>query len=446
LKSHDYLGRSFDCPCGRRHEVRPVELVYDDDFPSRTPDLAARALGRSRGSAAVLMDTRTGSVAGEAVLDAFLAAGWYARKIVVPDPAPSREPVCDEPTRDALLPEARDCEVIVPVGAGVLSDLGKYLAREGHRPQVTVATAASMNGYASANIAPTVHGVKTLLEGSPPHAVLAGPAVLREAPWPLTSAGLGDVLAKSVSSADWKLNHLLFGDYFCPTAVELIADLEPLYLDDPPALHAGDDRALAGLFDALILTGVAMTLAETSAPASGAEHLISHALDMQAHLTGGEHDLHGRQVGLGTVLASEVYARVLAVDSPDLRNPPDAIDRSLWGHLADEVASQFAAKRPRLESARQQLADPGVWDRLRTDLASFLRPPEHIRDALASAGAATTAEDLGTTPEFLKTLLRNAHEIRSRFTVFDLAHLLGILPDQADGIVERLAADSAWGA
>ena len=67
-----------------------------------------------------------------------------------------------------------------------------------------------MNGYASANVAPTINGVKTLLRARAPLAVASSPRVLGQAPHEMTAAGLGDVLAKSVSSADWYMNHHLF--------------------------------------------------------------------------------------------------------------------------------------------------------------------------------------------------------------------------------------------
>ena len=432
------FGQSFACPCGRSHSVQPNEVLYAPRAVAHLPEVCGRyAAGRR---CAVLMDTRTRDVAGRSAADALTRAGWDVRPLLVEDPPDGQGPVCDDVTRAALTRRLGEVDLIVPVGSGVLNDLGKWLAFDAGVGFVTFATAASMNGYTSANVAPTVAGVKTLVRARPPQAVLSDPAVLADAPYELTAAGLGDVLAKSVSSADWLLNHRLFGDYYCRRSVGLIAEIEPAYLDRPADLKRRDPAAIEALFDALLLTGVAMTLAETSAPASGGEHLIGHSLDMMSSLDGHRHDLHGRQVGVGTILTAELYRRALATESPDLVDAPGQIDRAFWGRLADVIAAQYAEKAPRLKAAKEKLALPDTWDALRQELSRTLRPPEAIHDCLAAAGAATTAEDIGCDPRRLLAAFLHAHEIRPRFTVLDLARLLGLLPEAAEEIVQTWAA------
>ncbi len=430
-------GKRIECECGRTHHVQPAEVLFARDALDRLPDLCARhAAGRR---CAAVMDLRTRIAAGFDAERALARAGWEVDPVVLSDGYHCESPVCDDVTKLALATryEVRQADLILAVGSGVVSDLGKWVAFDAGKPLITFATAASMNGYASANVAPTIDGVKSLVRARPPAAVVADPLVLAEAPHELTAAGLGDVLAKSVSSADWRLNHQLFGDYYCPRSVNLIAEIEPLYLDRPEAVRDHDREALGALFDALLLTGVAMTLAETSAPASGGEHLVSHTLDMLAVRDERFHDLHGRQVGVGTILASELYRRVLAVESPDLHAPPAGVDRAFWGPLADVVSEQYAAKSDRLAAAGQRLAEGGTWDDLRGALAEMVRPPERIRDTLAAAGAATGAGDIACDRPRLRAAFRHAHEIRPRFTVLDLAHLLGILPAAAEEIVEQ---------
>ena len=435
-RPRDIFGQTFACECGRTHTVRPAEVVYCDDAVARLPEVCSRhAAGRR---CAVIVDVRTRRAAGRRVVEALLAAGWQAAELLVEDPPGGGSPICDDVTKAALARRLGPVDLLVAVGSGVIGDLGKWLAFEAGAAVVTFATAASMNGYASANVAPTIDGVKTLVRARPPAAVIADPAVLAAAPKEMTVAGLGDVLAKSVSSADWRLNHALFGDYYCERSVGLIAEIEPLYLEHPADLRRPAPAALEALFDALLLTGVAMTLAETSAPASGGEHLIGHTLDMMSSLDGRPHDLHGRQVGVGTILTAELYRRVLAVESPDLHAPPAEIDRRFWGRLADGVAAKYAEKLPRLAAAQAALAQGNAWDRLRSDLAPMLRPPEQIRSTLAAAGAATTAEAIRCDRPRLLDAFRHAHEIRPRFTILDLARLLGVLPDAAEEITEKL--------
>ena len=433
----ELFGKTFQCECGRTHSIQPREAVYADDVLQRLPDVCARATDGRK--VAVLMDVRTRAAAGAEVAAALAQAGWQVNELLVPDPASGKSPICDDVTHDALGRRLGQPDLILPVGAGVIGDLGKWFAQDGSLPYVPFATAASMNGYASSNIAPTLRGVKRLVYGHAPAAVLSAPAVLRDAPYELTASGLGDILAKSTSSPDWYLNHRLFGDYYCPRAVGLLADVEPLYLDHPQDLLARRPETVEALFMALLLAGVGMTMAETSFPASGGEHLIGHSLDMMASVDGAEHDLHGRQVGIGTILACEVYRRVLAVESPSFVEPAGKVDEPFWGPLAGVVAEQYDQKLDRLRAAPEIISRGHTWDRLRQELSAMVRPPERIRDCLAQAGAACRAEDINCDRPRLAQALRHAHEMRPRFTVLDLARLLGILPAATDDIVQTWA-------
>ena len=437
MKSRELFGKTFACVCGRTHRIVPAEVVYSEEVFEALPAVCSRVVRGRR--AAVLMDVRTREVAGARVAAALRQAGWEVAEVLVPDPPGGGSPVCDESTRDAAGEKLGQVDLVLPVGSGVINDLGKCLSHQRDLGYVSFATAASMNGYASSNVALTVRGVKTLLYARAPAAVLTSPDIIRDAPYEMTASGLGDVLAKSVSSTDWRLNHVLFGDYYCRRSVDLIADIEPLYMSRPEKLRQKDPQATEALFDALLLTGVAMTMAETSFPASGAEHMISHCLDMMSSVDGVAHDLHGRQVGVGTILTSELYRRVLALDSPAPAEVPEAIDAVFWGPLADVMAEQYAGKTDRLRTVGARLVEGSTWDDLRSELAPMLRPPETVRDCLRRAGAAASAGDIGCDRERLLEALLHAHEIRSRFTILDLARVVGVMPAAAQEIIEQWA-------
>jgi len=430
-------GQTIECDCGKTHHVEPERVIYESGALTRLPEVLSEYTSGRR--IVLLMDIRTREVAGQEAATLLRDADWEVSEIVVPDPGRGVSPVCDDHTHDWLLRRIEAVDVVLPIGSGVLNDLGKWIAFDLSVPYVCFGTAASMNGYASANVATTIKGVKSLLWARPPRTVLSDPVVLRDAPYELTTAGLGDILAKSVSSADWRMNHFLFGDYFCQRSVSLIADIEPLYMDHPEDVRERKPRAMEALFHCLLLTGIAMTMAETSSPASGGEHLVSHTLDMMSSLDGVPHDLHGRQVGLGTVLASEVYRRVVGLESPDFSCASVGIDKGFWGALGDEVETHYAQKVERLRKAVEVLSPGDSWDRLREEVKPFLRSPERTRNCLKRAGAAYRAEDLGCSRERLLRAVLHLHEIRSRFTVIDLARLVGILPPAAAEIVEEWA-------
>ncbi len=433
----DLLGKSFDCACGRRHTVPTEHLVFDAAAIARL--IAAAPAYVPHPDYLILADRRTYEVAGRLLEEALKKEGAPVRHFIVPDPG-GESPVTDDTTRDLILSRAPPAEMYIAAGSGVVNDLTKWVACERKKPFMTLATAASMNGYASANVSATIHGLKVLFHAQASKGVFAVPAVIEDAPFDLTAAGLGDVVAKAVSSADWKLNQLLFDEYYCQFSVDLLKDLEPVYLNHPEKIRKRDPEAISALFHALFWSSVAMTITGTSSPASGGEHLVSHTLDMYAAAKGLQHDLHGKQVGVGTILSAALYDRILRMERPSIRNAPSDIDRSFWGPLTGIVEAEYRKKLPKLDLAARKLSRPKTWDMLRTRLQKNLLSPSTLKSCLKQAGAAHKVGDIhidgkSIAPELFLQVWKNARQMRERFTVLDLAVLVGIMPEQADDIL-----------
>jgi len=290
----------------------------------------------------LVADTRTQEVAGDRIQAELQRGGYDVRVHLLPD-SPHGGPVCDDVSRRALEPELADSSGLpIAVGSGTINDLCKWIAADIGVPYVVFATAASMNGYASENIAPAIGGVRRVLHGAVPKAIVTAPSIIEQAPFELTAAGLGDALAKSVGVTDWRISHLLFDEYYCPFCAVMIDELEPLYLDNPTAVGARKPDAVRAVYDALVYSGLSMTLAETSFPSSGGEHLVSHVLDMVALRDGTGHDLHGRQVGVGVICASALYERILALDKPEFAVCIEDTDASYWRRLTPVVEEEHA--------------------------------------------------------------------------------------------------------
>jgi len=442
----ELLGTSFDCRCGRTHHVPIRELVYAHGAVDSLGDILRRCLDDARPQrAAVVADVRTWEICGSRAQEALQRAGLEASRVIVADRG-SRGPVCDDVTCRTLVEQLRPmrADLVVAVGSGVISDLSKWASFELKIPYVVVATAASMNGYSSANVAPTIAGVKMLIEARPPLAVIAEPAVIERAPREMTTAGFGDVVAKHQSNGDWIVNHLLSGEYHCDFCAGIVGDIEPLYLDRPEDIREGKPEAVRGLFEALFWTGMAMTLVGTSAPASGGEHLLSHTLDMMAEVRGETHDLHGRQVGIGTLLSAALFERVLAIENVVLRDLPSGVDEGFWivPSVACAVRKQYEAKRQRLEPIGRQIGSAGTWDRLRTRVAAEVQSAETIHDWLMRAGGATSLADIGCSRQRIRSAILHMHEIRTRFTIIDLAWLVGVMPAAVDDILDEWLSGS----
>jgi glycerol-1-phosphate dehydrogenase [NAD(P)+] len=450
MNRHTLLGNSFNCQCGRQHDVPVRRFVYDPNAIAAIPGIIGECTEtQPTAGVAVVADSRTWEVCGNKVFHSLSKRGPKCISIIVPD-RPTGWPVCDERTcqwlKGQIQPESP--AIIIAIGSGVINDLCKWASFELGVPYMVVATAASMNGYAAANVAAKVRGVKILIEARPPVAVVAEPAVIENAPGEMTAAGFADTIAKYQSNADWLMNNFLLGEYYCDYCANILVGLESSYLRRPQDIRQGKSDAIKGLFEALFWAGIAMTLVGTSAPASGGEHLLSHTLDMIANLGDEQNDLHGKQVGLGTILSAALYQKILQIREPQFANIPTDIDESFWHkpEVRTAVRQQYAAKRPRLQTMRSEISRPAVWRQLKDILSKATKSPQQIKSWLNQAGAATSIRELRPlgarwSPERVRAAAMHMHEIRSRCTVVDLAWVLGILPGAAAEIINEWLTD-----
>jgi glycerol-1-phosphate dehydrogenase [NAD(P)+] len=426
------LDTTFDCECGQRHNVPVKKIIYSEDALERLPDVLSSLVNGRR--IVLVADKRTWDIAGDNVEDILERTGWSTNRIIVPD-ADHNSPVCNEITHDWLSNRLPPTDMALAIGCGVINDLTKWVAFDREMPYAVLATAATMNGFTAANVAPTLKGVKSLIRANPPLAVFAVPSIIVEAPFELTASGLGDTLAKPVCTADWIFNHLFFEEYFCQYCSEMINALEPYYFDHPEDIKNRKPAAIEALFNALLYSGIAMTIVGTSAPASGGEHLLSHTLDMMSSVDGVAHDLHGRQVGLGTLFAAAIYDRIFQIENPTCHTPPADTDRMFWGPLSESIHEQYEHKKPMLKTLRDKLTDRKIWESFLAASRPQVRSPKQIKNCLRTAGAAHTFEDIGCSRQRLRDAIVHMHEIRKRPTVIDLAWILGILPGAADDII-----------
>ena len=328
---------------------------------------------------------------------------------------------------------------LVAIGAGSVNDIAKMAAHQAGVPYAVIATASSMNGYTSAIAALLSHGVKTTQPCRPPVAVLGDLAVLAAAPARLIAAGYGDLLSRPVSNADWLLSHRLTGSVWSADTLTVIQAAEALLAGVAPGLRRRELAAVGALMASLLLSGAAMTLAGSSAPASGGEHLISHFLDMEHHALGTPHDLHGCQVGVATLTTAGLYEALLAWEPRTLDIAARVAAQPSWPVLADQLRRELgplaASILPHAEAAH---ADPATlrahleylrahWPELRAELASHLHPAAELRALLRQAGAPVRYRSLGATTARARRAILLARQVRHRYTILHLAAEVGQL-------------------
>lgn len=185
---------------------------------------------------------------------------------------------------------------IVGVGGGKALDIAKYIGFLGRLPYYAVPTSLSNDGFCSPQSSLTVRGKRRSLPAALPFGVVVDTAVCRDAPRILTLSGVGDLVAKFTAIRDWKLAFHAVDESVDDFAALLSDGSVHSYLSHPDF----DLEGIRLLATALMLNGIAMEICGSSRPASGSEHLISHALDA----TSGRPRLHGLQVGVASYLVS----------------------------------------------------------------------------------------------------------------------------------------------
>jgi glycerol-1-phosphate dehydrogenase [NAD(P)+] len=330
----------------------------------------------------------------------------------------------------------------IAVGSGTINDLVKLAAAQVGVAYGVVATAASMNGYTSSIAAIYANKLKRTLPAAPPLWVVADLDVLTAAPLEMTRAGLADLMSKPSSSADWRAASLVLNEYYCDMCADLAGRAEEACRAQAASIGQGAPEAVALLAAGLILSGISMAMAGSSAPASGGEHLISHVWDMRRLHEGRPHALHGAQAGLGTLMTASLWELLPATPRPDEASISQIVSsRPSWadevaeinkrlGPLAEAAVEEYRAKRPSDVELRRRLEYlAGNWDYFWGEVGRLLRPVTELRTTLVRASAPVTAKELGLSPEEARSAFCDARYVRSRYTVFDLAADLGVLDD-----------------
>lgn len=205
-------------------------------------------------------------------------------------------------------------ELIIGVGSGVIQDLSKFVAFSHKIPYFVIATAPSMDGYASDGAAMIMEGMKVTYPAKVPSAILAEPAVLANAPIDMIKAGYGDILGKFSALNDWKLSNVVNGEYFCEFIYNLTYDSMMKTLNLSDGLLKRDEESIAALMEALVTVGIAMSFAGSSRPASGSEHHFSHFFEITGIVDGTEYLPHGLDVAYSTVLTAKIREKILEND------------------------------------------------------------------------------------------------------------------------------------
>ena len=242
------LEKEMHCSCGRVHSTDLKAVDIGRGALERLPELL---LGLGFHKAYIAADVNTWEAAGKKAAAILASRGFAFESFVLPDP----ELVPDEAAVGALLLHMpQDADMVLAVGSGTINDLCKAALIVDH--------------------------VKVTYEAQGPAAVLADTEILAQAPMEMITAGLGDMLGKYTCLLDWKLAHIITGEYYCEHVEGMVRTALRTILSQSSRIRERDPEVIGAITEALVLTGIAMKFVGNSRPASGCEHHMSHFWEM----------------------------------------------------------------------------------------------------------------------------------------------------------------------
>lgn len=330
--------------------------------------------------------------------------------------------VCDENTKDlidikaeklvlqspkASLDEAHKIPqgyaLYIALGSGTINDLVKYAAFRANKPYIAYATAASMNGYASGNASLLEHGHKRSFAAHPPKAIFMDLDIISNAPKKLTLAGIGDAICRPLVENDNLLaNHL--------SGVKYHHSLFRMMQQHEEHIHAD----ISALCKTLIFGGAAMYLAGSSVPASGAEHMLAHYMELMQpqEYNNAVHSLHGEQVAVCSVATARIQHDIIHSGKLPIKEFDEELIASHFAatgeaqHFIDETHAKY-------NSIIDMTPNFPHSHFLEIDAVSF-------EEKLKAIGLPTTPEEIGWKRDIFEHALNYASFTRNRVTFLDM--------------------------
>lgn len=396
------------CSCGREHRMQTRYLVVEKDALSGFESYMSR-FGVSGKRCAIYGENSFRATEGK-------HPAAEQEIVLCPDGLHADE----ISTAEVLDRMEDDVEVILAVGSGTIHDIARFCAHKRGIRFVALPTGASVDGFCSTVAAMTWFGYKKTIPAVAPEFVLADTTVLRDAPMMLVRSGVGDIMAKYIALAEWRMAHELTGEYLCQRIYDITKEATDKVMASVPGILAGDEDAYADVILALCMSGIAMQMMGNSRPASGAEHHISHFIEMMPEgLTIRFPSMHGEKTGVGAVLVSREYKRL--AETPDLHGRVRAytpLDR-------DEICSFFGGKLKNaiLEenekdclSAVTPEALEEKWQTMR-EIISEIPSPEELSALLEQLGAKHSLPEIGVDEADLATVFHYSAMVRNRLTL-----------------------------
>ena len=410
------------CACGRTHRMRTREIYIGEDWQAHLQAQAQALCGD--GAVTVVADERTWEVAGRAAAQAL-----RAREVQTVVLRGGELHANADSIGQVLLGVGDRTRLLVAVGSGTINDTTRFVAYRVGLPYLVVGTAPSMDGYAS-SVSPVLQdGMKITYEATHPEAVRSSPAILCSAPQNMVAAGLGDMLGKHTALLDWKLSAIATGESFCEGIAGMMREAVEICERNAEGLSRREGAAVSELTQGLVLSGLAMQMMGNSRPASGAEHHISHMIEMEPEAFPVKFPaMHGEKTGVGSLIAVREYKRLAKIEDitpyiTDYAPIPEEHFRKFFGErLADSLIKENE-NDCLAKVSREKLS--ASWGELR-HIIDELPTEEYLYGLLEMLDAKRDLASIGVEESELSVLLKNSPLVRNRLTLMRTRRMMKI--------------------
>ncbi len=303
----DLLKVKENCHCGQNHCCNVKYVYIDNGVVNELSHLT-----KDYQNIVVVADQNTYDVAGKDV-ESLLSNKSFTTLIYQ---SGDEFLVPNEEALDALeeLCVDNDADLIIGIGSGVINDICKYVSFKLHFPYFIVATAPSMDGYASDGAALILNDMKITLSSHVPLAIIGDVNYLKTAPIEMIQSGYGDIIGKYSALNDWKLSHVINNEYLCEYVYDLTFDMVKKTEEITDEVLSRSDKSIKVLMEALVVVGIAMSYVKNSRPASGSEHHLSHFFEIVGILNKEPYFNHGVDVVYSTVITQMLREEILRLD------------------------------------------------------------------------------------------------------------------------------------
>ena len=300
------LLKGIDCACGKHHSCDISAVYIGKNATEKLGTLCA-----DYNNILIVADGNTYKVGGIKTENTIKEK--ISNRIIFPGETlliPNEEAI--EKVTETL----KGIDLIVGIGSGVIQDLCKYVSSRSKIPYYIVATAPSMDGYASSGAAMITSGMKVTYSAKVPDAIIADTEILKDAPLEMIKAGYGDIIGKYSALNDWKLSHIVHSEFFCQYIYDLMFDALKKTLPLSKKLLERDEESIGTLMEALVIAGIAMSFLGNSRPASGSEHHLSHFFEITGIINNEYYFPHGVDVLYSTYITSKIREKLLCTNFP----------------------------------------------------------------------------------------------------------------------------------